>query len=143
MSEMLSKESRYNNSMKETIAQFLNIKDFPFQIKDENGNEIYYECSDRYWIKREYISNGKEIYIENSHGYWTKREYDSNGNVIYSENSYGYWGKREYDSNGKEIYYEDSEGFIHDSRPKPVVEMTLQEIADKVGVDVKSIRIKE
>ena len=108
--------------MKETIAQFLNIKGFPFTIKDKDGNQIYYECSDGYWIKREYISNGKEIYIENSHGYWTKREYDSDGNVI---------------------YWEDSNGLVNDNRPKPVVEMTLQEIADKLGMDVKSIRIKE
>jgi len=121
MSEMLSKESRYN-SMKETIAQFLNIKDFPFTIKDKDGNQIYHECSDGYWIKREYISNGKEIYIENSHGYWSKREYDSNKNLIYCE---------------------DSNGIFEDNRPKPVVEMTLQQIADKLGMDVKSIRIKE
>ena len=29
-----------------TIAQQLNIKDFPFRIKDNNGNETYYENSD-------------------------------------------------------------------------------------------------
>jgi hypothetical protein len=108
--------------MKETIAQFLKVKDFPFTIKDKDGNQIYYECSDGYWIKREYISNGKEIYCENSHGYWTKREFDLNKNMI---------------------YFEDSNGTIYDNRPKPVVEMTLQEIADKLGMDVKSIRIKE
>jgi len=108
--------------MKPTIAQFLKVKTFPFLIKDENGNVIYYECSDGYWNKHEYISNGNEIYSENSHGYWTKREFDLNKNMIYFENS---------------------EGFIHNSRPKPVVEMTLQEIADKLGMDVKSIRIKE
>ena len=30
------------------IAQQLKIKDFPFIIKDKNGNEIYYENSDGY-----------------------------------------------------------------------------------------------
>jgi hypothetical protein len=129
--------------MKETIAQFLKVQKFPFTIKDENGNEIYYECSDGYWSKNEYDLNGKEIYSENSHGYWTKSEYDSDGNVIYFESSNGYWHKREYDSNKNLIYCEDSEGVIRDNRPKPVVEMTLQEIADKLGMDVKSIRIKE
>ena len=28
-----------------TIAQQLNIKEFPFEIKDKNGKEIYYENS--------------------------------------------------------------------------------------------------
>ena len=80
-----------------TIAKQLKIKDFPFVIKDKNGNLIYYE---------------------DSNGYWWKMEYDSNGNEIYFENSYGYWWKREYDSNGNEIYYEDSDGDIIDDRSK-------------------------
>jgi hypothetical protein len=86
---------------KQTIAQFLNVKDFPFVIKDKNGNIIY----------REY-----------SNGYWVKREYDDQGNEIYSE-----------DSNGK----------IIDNRPKPMVELTLQDIAKLKGVDASQIRIKE
>jgi hypothetical protein len=97
----LGKETRYNNSMKETIAQFLNIKDFPFTIKNENGNEIYYE---------------------NSNGAWIKKEFDLNGN---------------------RIYYEDSDGIVDDNRPKPVLEITLEEIAALKGVDVSQIRIKE
>ena len=28
-----------------TIAQQLNIKEFPFEIKDENGNVIYYDSN--------------------------------------------------------------------------------------------------
>ena len=51
-----------------TIAQQLNIKEFPFDIKDKNGNEIYYENSLKYWVKREYDSSGNEIYYENSQG---------------------------------------------------------------------------
>lgn len=31
-----------------TIAQQLNIKEFPFRIKDKNGNQIYFENSDGY-----------------------------------------------------------------------------------------------
>ena len=80
-----------------TIAQQLNIKDFPFKIKDNNGNVIY---------------------SENSNGDWYKREFDSNGNLIYSEYSNKYWSKREYDSNGNVIYYENSDGVIVDNRPK-------------------------
>ncbi len=80
-----------------TIAQQLNIKEFPFRIKDKNGNPIY---------------------SENSDGFWCKREYDSNGNQIYYETSGGWWSKSEYDSNGNCIYYENSDGLIEDNRPK-------------------------
>ena len=51
-----------------TIAQQLNVTEFPFRIKDKNGNEIYFE---------------------DSNGYYIKTEFDSNGNIIYSENSFG------------------------------------------------------
>ena len=102
-----------------TIAQQLKIKDFPFVINDENGNEIYYEISSGNWWKSEFDSNGNEIYREDSNGYWWKMEYDSNGNEIYFEDSNGYWRKMEFDSNGNQIYYEDSDGDIIDIRPKP------------------------
>jgi hypothetical protein len=128
--------------MKKTIAQELNIKKFPFNINDENGKEIYFENSDGMWHKSEYDSNGNEIYYENSNGYWHKSEYDSNGNKIYYENSNGYWWKAEYDSKGNIIYYEDSKGCIEDERPKKV-ELTLDEIANKFGINVKDLRIKD
>jgi hypothetical protein len=108
--------------MQQTIAQFLKIKDFPFIIKNKNG---------------------KRIYFESSTGFWTKREYNSDGNEIYFEDSNGFWVKTEYNSDGNEIYYENSNGFFIDNRPKVVVEMTLQEVASKLGMDVKSIRIKD
>jgi len=106
----------------QTIAQFLNIQKFPFKIKNENG---------------------KEIYIEYSNGYWSKREYDLNGKEIYWEDSSEAWIKKEYDLNGKEIYFENSNGIVHDNRPKPVLEITLEEIARLKGVSVSQIRIKE
>ena len=101
-----------------TIAQQLNVTEFPFEIKDKNGNRIYFEDSDGFWSKSEYDSDGNKIYYENSYGYWWKGEHDSNGNGIYYENSYGYWWKGEHDSNGNEIYSEDSDGEIVDNRPK-------------------------
>ena len=101
-----------------TIAQQLNIKEFPFEIKDKNGNEIYWENSNGGWVQREYDSNGNQIYSEDSGGFWVKREYDENGNGIYYEDSDGYWSKREYDSNGNIIYHENSDGFIEDNRLK-------------------------
>lgn len=85
-----------------TIAQQLNIKDFPFRIKDKEGSLLYYEESNNYWAK------------------W---EFDSNGNKRYYENSKGYWRKRKYNSEGNEIYYENSEGVIRDNRPKETIEI--------------------
>jgi hypothetical protein len=97
-----------------TIAQQLKIKKFPFIIKDSNGNQIYFENSDGFWVKREYNSNGKEIYIEYSNGYWEKREYDSEG---------------------EEIYFEDSKGKIIDKRPKTDVQKAI-ELLTKEGLIV-------
>ena len=128
--------------MNKTIAQQLNIKDFPFEIKDKNGKQIYFEKSNGFWVKREYDQNGNEIYYENSNGSWYKFEYDQNGNQIYYEHSNGYWVKREYDQNGKTIYFEDSNGYIEDNRPK-VVELTIDQIAEKLNVDVNLLKIKK
>ena len=103
-----------------TIAQQLRIKDFPFIINDKDGKRIYHEGSD---------------------GFWRKTEYDGNGNIIYHEGSNGYWTKSEYDVNGNIIYQETSRGCIIDNRPK-IVELTLQQIADKMGINLEQLRIK-
>ncbi len=58
-----------------TIAEQLNVKDFPFKIRDKNGRLLYYENSGGYWCKYEYDSNGEVIYSEDSNGYWFKSEY--------------------------------------------------------------------
>jgi uncharacterized membrane protein len=125
-----------------TIAQQLKIKEFPFEIRDSKGNRIYWEDSEGYWSKAEYDSNGNRIYHENSTGYWCKLEYDSNGKEIYWEDQDGSWSKWQYDSNGKEIYYETSDGTIKDLRPK-TVELTMDEIAKKFGIDVNNLKIKK
>ena len=104
-----------------TIAQQLKVTEFPFIIKDKDGNTIYYEDSD---------------------GYWFKREYDAHGNEIRCEYSDGYWVKREWDAQGKKIYYETSDGIIKDRRPK-TFEVTLQQIANKLGIKVEQLRIKD
>ena len=112
--------------MTTTIAQQLKIKDFPFVINDKDGNVIYYE---------------------NSTGFWVKKEYDSNGNGIRYEESNGFWSKSERDANGIEIRYEDSTGYTKDNRQWPfskaIVELTLQQIADKMGIKVEQLRIKD
>jgi hypothetical protein len=75
------------------------------EIKDKNGNLIYYE---------------------DSTGFWTKREYDSQSNQIYFKNSKGFWAKREYDSQGNKMYYENSDGEIIDNRPKPCEDKVVE-----------------
>ncbi len=99
-----------------TIAEQLNVTDFPFEIKDKNNNEIYYESSN---------------------GFWWKQEYDSNNNRIYCENSTGYWCKREYNQNNNIIYFEDSSGYIIDNRPKTTPEFTMEELVEKLGFEFK------
>lgn len=51
-----------------TIAEQLNVKEFPFEIKDSKGNLIYIEISEGYWGKFQYNSNGSKVYFENSDG---------------------------------------------------------------------------
>ena len=77
-----------------TIAQQLNIKTFPFEIK----------------------ADGREVYYENSKGYWRKCEYQDD-NIVYYEGSYGDWWKSEYQDDER-VYYEDSDGCTRDNRPK-------------------------
>jgi len=48
-----------------TIAEQLNITEFPFEIKDSRGNIIYWEDSNKYWQKREFdLKSNNEIYFE-------------------------------------------------------------------------------
>ena len=123
-----------------TIAEQLNVKEFPLYIKDKNGNESYCEDENGYWIKTEYDSKGNRIYCEDSTGFWFKTEYDSKGNEIYWEDNTGDWIKTEYDSKGNEIYREDSTGYKSDKR---VIELTLDQIAEKFGIEVSQLKIKK
>ena len=84
-----------NGDNMQTIAQQLNIKTFPFEIKVD-GNEVYYEKSNGHWYKYKY-QDGKLVYHENSDGYWDKREWQD-GNEVYYEDSHGCWRKREWQS---------------------------------------------
>jgi len=112
------------------------MKMFIGQIEWKDGYKL---VVGNYYFKV-FDSNGNEIYYENSNNRWYKQEYDSNGNVIYYEDSNKYWIKQEYDSNGNEIYYESSKGKIIDNRPKPTKEMTVQEICDELGYNVKVVK---
>ena len=84
----------------------------------------------------------KIIYYEGFDYYFEKTEYDSNGNEINFEDSDGFWYKCQYDSNGNKIYYESKNGVIYDFRPK-VLELTLEEIAEKFNISVELLKIKK
>jgi len=105
----------------ETIAQELQVKEFPFVIRDSKGNKIYWE---------------------NSAGLWYKYEYNSMQHETRWESSSGYWESREYDSKGLCVYFETSNGVVLDVRIKKV-ELTMDEIATKFGVDVNLLKIKK
>jgi hypothetical protein len=96
--------------MKQTIAQQLGVTEFPFEIKDKEGNLIYKEWED---------------------GYWTKCLFNSKGLQIYYENKNNFWEKKEYDAQGIKIYYENSKGEIEDNRPKRQAEPMTIEIDGK------------
>ena len=149
----------------ETIAQKLRIKKFPFIIHNEDGKELYYEDSEGYWFKREYDSENRLTYYQDSCGSWQKKERNPSGQISCYEDSSGYWYKKEFDANNQTIYFEDSSGHSveqeYDSVDKDKViyyknskgrtfdyrekriEMTISEIAKKLGIDSKLLFIKE
>jgi YD repeat-containing protein len=94
-----------------TIAQQLNIQQFPFSIKNEAGQEIYCEYENGYWFKREYNSKNGITRYEDSDGDWRSYEYDAQGNMICVKDANGYWDKREYNADGKETRLETFSGF--------------------------------
>jgi hypothetical protein len=50
-----------------TIAEQLNITEFPFEIMNKNNNLIYYE-NKAGWFRTEFDKNGDQIYFQNSYG---------------------------------------------------------------------------
>ena len=93
--------------------------EYPIELKDSKGNEIYFEDSD---------------------GYWNKREYDSNSNVTYFEDSDGFWIKREFDSKGNEIYFETSKGVIRGTKREETVELTVRDIEKLLNKKIKIVK---
>ena len=108
----------YELVLPKVFNQPVRIKDRfeTYYVFNKEGNIIYYEQNDGYWVKQEYDNQGNIIYYENSDGYWQKWEYDDQGNITYNEDSDGCWSKREYDDQGNMIYREDSDGYILDRR---------------------------
>jgi len=123
-----------------TIAQQLNVTQFPYREFDKNNNEIYHEDSDGFWSKREYDENNNQIYYEDSYGFWSKSKFDKNGNRIYFENSKGFWVKIKFDEKDNRIYYENSNGTIVDNRPKSIQEYTMEELTKILGKPFKIVK---
>jgi len=82
-----------------------------FKLFDQNGNEVYYENSKGYWIKRKYDQDGNHVYWENSSGYWVKQEFNEEGIRVWFENSNGFWARWEFDG-GNLIRYENSDEVV-------------------------------
>jgi hypothetical protein len=70
-----------------TIAKSLDIKDFPFEIKDKSGNMIYTEQKSGFWEFRKYDSEGRNIYYESCTGNTYSIEYDQKDIVFFSRNN--------------------------------------------------------
>ncbi len=123
-----------------TIAQQMNVKEFPFYMYDANGNVVYQENSSGFWSKFRYDTHDNKVYSGNSKGVEYKFEYDEWGNQIYYENSFGYCSKREFDESCNEVYYENSDGDIIDNRPKQVKEVSMADVEKKFGHTVKIVK---
>ena len=51
-----------------TLKKLLKNQEFPKELFDKNGNQIYWERSNGDWSKSEFDSNNNEIYYEDSNG---------------------------------------------------------------------------
>ena len=113
----------------------------PYNDKGEPHGywEVYY-FNGKLMFKGNYL-NGKE------HGYWER--YCDNGQLWYkgnyvNGNPHGYW--EYYYSNGKlyfKGYYDMGKRVDYNPDEPKVIELTLSDIANKLGVDVDKLRIKE
>ena len=82
-------EDELNYVLSNIFQQPVCVVEYSTYVFDYNGNEIYSEEPNDYWIKSEYDENNNRTYLRYSDGVWYKYEYDKNGNKIYEENSYG------------------------------------------------------
>jgi hypothetical protein len=89
-----------------TIAQKLEITQFPYEIKDSKGRQIYYETSDGYWEIQKYDSTGNRITLKNSSGYRVDSVYNENGKCLYNKTATGYSERWEYNEEGRVKRYE-------------------------------------
>jgi antitoxin component YwqK of YwqJK toxin-antitoxin module len=122
------------------------------EIRKDNLINLFDENGERHGYWEQYYDNGqlsyKGNYVNgNKHGYW--EDYFYNGQLNYKGNyvngkPHGYWesywdnGELDYKGfydMGKEVSYNPNE-------PK-VVELTLDEIAEKLNIPVEQLKIKK
>jgi hypothetical protein len=105
-----------------TIAEQLGITgEAPVTININNaeGNSVYRENLDGFWVKHKYDETGKRItHCEMSSGYSYEIEYNEKGNELLFKDSVGTWTKSEYDSDGSICYEENQNGVVFDLRAK-------------------------
>ena len=92
-----------------TKAQELGITEFPYIEYDSNGNKVYVEIEDGFWIKSIFNEKNQITYLEKYNGTFQNWKYDENNSVFY-ENSEGETYIKEKNSLGKEIYTKDIDG---------------------------------
>ena len=115
-----------------SIAQRLGIfNKFPFQIVNNNGYIVYDECVLGIWSERSYDEKGNQLTFKDSNGRSWERTYDEKGNSLTFKDSNGTSWEKTYDEKGNCLTFKHSNGTLHDYRPK--VELTLDEIAEKLG----------
>jgi len=122
------------------------------EIRKENLINLYNEKGERHGYWEDYWSNGQLCYKGNfvngqRHGYWER--YYSNGKLWYKVNyvngkEHGYW--EDYWYNGQlcyKGYYDMGKQVDYNPDEPKLIELTLSDIASKLGIDVDKLRIKE
>ena len=122
------------------------------EIRKENLINLYNDKGEKHGYWEEYHGYGQLSYKGNyvngkPHGYW--ESYYDNGKLDYKGNyvngePHGYW--EYYYSDGDLIYkgyYNMGEQVDYNPDEPRLIELTLTDIANKLGIDVNKLRIKE
>jgi hypothetical protein len=122
-----------------------------FPIKDNNGNTLYDEFISNYngellYIKYEYNPYGKRTYYEKGRAdgtilSWVKFQYNDNNDMTYWIDSDNEWAKWEYD--GHKLIYHESSDYGVEIDERPTIALSLEEIAERLGIASNKLLIKK
>ena len=100
------------------IDKSKNEKDFPIEIRNNNGNLIRVENFKGSYISFDYDDSNRLVRVERSDGFWCTFKYNEISQIIAFENSNKIWKKFQYNKFGDIKNYEDSFGsnviFLYD-----------------------------